>query len=135
MSLCILDASMALAWVLPIESDASDILEQVAAKGAIVPGLWALEVRHVLLTAERKRRIVTAERTQALELLAALPISIDTETARHAWSATMTLASKHGLSLYDASYLELAIRCSRPLASRDAKLLRAASACSVPVIV
>ncbi|MGY2437947.1 type II toxin-antitoxin system VapC family toxin, partial [Escherichia coli] len=57
----------------------------------------------------------------------------DTLTARHAWSQTLRLASKHSLTLYDAAYLELARRLGLPLATLDKELRRAASAEDVAI--
>ena len=54
-----------------------------------------------------------------------LPIAVDSETDRHAWDTTLTLAERCQLSLYDAAYLELAHRLRLPLASLD-QALRAA---------
>lgn len=99
-----------------------------------MPGLWALEVGHVLLTAERRGRISLTERQTALELLSILQIEIDTATASRAWSETLALAETHRLTLYDASYLEASIRLALPLASRDRERVRAAAACGVCIL-
>lgn len=133
MTACVLDSSAALAWVLPGESsDAGDaLLDQVAEHGATVPGLWALETAHVLLTAERQGRITLAERRQALSTLIALPIQVDAKTATQAWEETVMLAAAHNLTVYDACYLELALRLSLPLATLDQALRHAAAVCGV----
>ena len=44
------------------------------------------------------------------------------------------LAAAHGLTAYDASYLELAIRTKSPLATFDGALLRAAQSEGVPIL-
>ena len=136
MTRCVLDSSVALAWVLPGESsDATDaLLDDIANDGAMAPGLWTLEVANVLLQAEKARRITQDERRRSLTTLAALPIHIDPETAAQAWSRTLSLAEGQGLTLYDASYLELALRLALPLASLDRKLRQAASAQGVELL-
>lgn len=136
MTRCVLDCSAALAWVLPGEGDAAAdrLLEEVAVDGAVVPGLWPLEVANVLLMAERRGRITLSERHQALSSLAELPIHIEPSTAARAWTDTLTLAETRKLTVYDASYLEAAIRLSLPLASRDGDLRKAASACGVSIL-
>ena len=133
---CVLDSSVALAWVLPGEGDAATeaLLDEVADAGAAAPGLWPLETGNVLLQAEKAGRITPAERRQALTTLAGLPVHIDPDTAAHAWSQTFGLAQAQGLTVYDASYLELALRLALPLASLDRKLRGAATACDLAVL-
>ena len=136
MTRCVLDSSVALAWVLPGEgTDATEaLLDEIAASGAAAPGLWPLETANVLLQAERARRITRAERQRSLAALAALPIRIDADTATQAFGSTTALAEAHGLTLYDASYLELALRLALPLASLDGKLRQAAQASGVELL-
>jgi predicted nucleic acid-binding protein len=133
---CVLDSSVALAWVLPGEgTDVTEVLlDEIAAAGAIASGLWPLETANVLLYAEKARRITQDERRRSLTTLAALPIHIDPDTAAQAWSRTLDLAEAQGLTLYDASYLELALRANLPLASLDKKLRRAAAASGVELL-
>ena len=136
MSHCVLDSSAALAWVLPGESDeASDaLLHEVANAGATVTGLWPLEIANVMLMAERRHRITTSERRRAIASLADLPILTDASTGARAWAETLALAENNDLTVYDASYLEVAIRLALPLATRDGALRQAATACGVPVL-
>jgi len=101
-------------------------LDQVVAKGALVPSHWSSEVGNVLLFAERSQRISSDQRHKALHTLRELPITIDTLTSHHAWLETADLAERYNLPLYDASYLELALRRSLPLATFDKALKHAA---------
>ena len=134
---CVLDSSVTLAWVLPGEATpASNTLLGVVGKlGAVVPGLWPLEVANVLWLAERRGRITLAERTRALAIIAELPIHIDERTAALAFGATSALAAGRNLTVYDACYLELALRLNLPLASLDKGLCHAALAAGVPLII
>jgi predicted nucleic acid-binding protein len=50
---------------------------------------------------------------------------------RLAWTDTIALGQQHGLSAYDAAYLEFALREGAPLATLDAKLEVAATAVGV----
>ncbi len=136
MTLCVLDSSAALAWVMPGEGDAATeaLLDDVASAGAVAPGLWSLETANLLLAAERRGRITLAERQQALATLKELPIRIDPHTAAHAWGDALHLASSRGLTLYDASYLELALRFGLPLASLDRELRETAAGCGVALL-
>jgi predicted nucleic acid-binding protein len=126
----VLDASVTISAL--IEEDRSDeargILETIARDGAMVPPLWPLEVGHILLRAERRGLLDAATRRAHLRHLARLPIAVDHEMAGHAWHDTMALAERHGLTLYDATYLELSLRRGLPLATFDAALRRAATA-------
>lgn len=127
----ILDSSIALSWCLPDEAEADEIQSIVARHGAVVAAHWPLEVANALLMAVRRQRVDAVFRDAALRDLAALPIVIDAETSSHAWRATLALADAHGLTAYDAAYLELAVRRGLPLATFDAKLRRAAQALGV----
>ena len=136
MTLCVLDSSTALAWVLPDESspESDALLDRIADAGAAVPGLWHLETANILLVAERRGRVTAIERQKALSALADLPIQVDPHTAGQAWTNTLTLAAAHNLTVYDASYLELAMRAGLPLASLDRVLRLAAEACGVRLL-
>ena len=133
---CVIDASVALSWFLEDErSDERDaLLDQVAISGATVPGLWRLEVANALLMAFRRKRVTAAFRDQAIQRLGRLPITIDADTNARAWTNTLPLAEQTGLSVYDASYLELAIRLGVALASADRKLCEAATLAGVALI-
>lgn len=67
-----------------------------------------------------------AFRDATLNDLALLAIRTDPETETQAWGATVRLAGRHGLSVYDAAYLELAKRRGLPLATLDEPLREAA---------
>jgi len=84
--------------------------------------------------AARRGRVTDAFRDESLADLDLLPVSIDPETDRQAWGATLQLAVASGLTLYDASYLELAIRRNLPLASLDQELRAAAKASGVKLM-
>lgn len=136
MPACVLDSAMALAWILPGEgnADTDAVLDQVTEVGAVVPGLWRLEIANVLLMAERRLRITQAQRMRALTGLGALPIEIDRETVARAWAGIIDLAQAQGLTIYDAAYLELALRAGLPLATLDQDLARAGRNTGVAVL-
>jgi predicted nucleic acid-binding protein len=126
LSVFVLDCSVAVSWFMPDENFDPNLLNQVAENGAIVPSLWSLEIGNVLLIAERKKRITLEQRQKALHILTELPIVVDMMTANHAWLETIELAERYNLTLYDASYLELSLRRSLPLATFDQSLRKAA---------
>ena len=74
-----------------------------------------------------------AQAATFLARLAALPIAVDDETSARAWAETIALARAHGLSTYDAAYLELAVRGGLPIATLHDRLKAAAKAVGVPV--
>jgi len=100
----------------------------------VVPSHWALEVANGMLMAERRRRISRADAEEALDVLWQLPIETDGETGRRAAGETATLARQHGLTIYDAAYLELALRRGAALATTDAALAKAAKKAGIDVV-
>jgi predicted nucleic acid-binding protein len=132
----VIDSSAALAWVYPDETTEPirNVLELVIDSGAWVPALWKLEVANVLENGVRRGRTDSAFRDATLADLALLPISVDPETDRQAWSATLHLADRYRLTLYDAAYLELAQRRRLPLATLDDELRIAATAEGVSLL-
>lgn len=124
----VLDASMAIAWLFRDERTAAAhaVMRRVVEHGAFVPSLWRLEVANVLRNAVRRGRCDESYVDRSLQRLARLPITTDSETDAQAWSVTRALSREQGLTLYDAAYLELALRMERPLASCDSDLLAAA---------
>ena len=100
---------------------------------ARVPSLWPLEIANTLLVGERRGRTSSAEAARFLKLLGTFPIAVDAETVARAWGDTILLARTHRLSVYDASYLELAIPLGLPLATLDRRLKSAAASAGVPL--
>ena len=135
MTALVIDSSAALSWCFEDEaSPGTDALfERVRDLGALVPGLWHLEVANVLLQAEKRGRITAGDATMRLDLIAALPITTDSETTARAWREILALARAQGLTTYDAAYLELAIRRGLPLQTKDEALIGAAKRCNVTV--
>jgi predicted nucleic acid-binding protein len=125
----VVDASVTIAWLFHSEraERARTVLRRVVEAGASVPSLWRLEVANALRNAVRRKRCDEGYATRCLERLGRLPITIDLETATHAWGPTRHLSIEHDLTLYDAAYLELAIRRKIPLASGDTALITAAT--------
>ena len=125
----VIDASLTLAWYFDDESTpATDaVLHAVSETGAVAPMLWRLEVANAFQAAIRRRRITAAYRDASLSALLSLPITIDADTDTYAWTTTLRLSERFGLTVYDAAYLELAQRRNLSLATLDEDLQRAAS--------
>ncbi len=124
----VLDSSVALAWVYSDETTDAvrQVFDRLSQNGAWVPGLWRLEVANVLEMGVRRKRHGADFRDATLADLAQLPIQVDGETDQQAWGATLQFAARHQLTLYDAAYLELALRRNLPLATLDEDLRHAA---------
>jgi predicted nucleic acid-binding protein len=124
----VLDSSVALAWVYADETTDAvlRLFDDVRLQGAWVPGLWRWEIANVLQMNVRRGRHDKDFRDGALASLALLPVKLDAEADRRAWSAALSLAERHGLTVYDAAYLEIAFRRGLPLATLDRELRAAA---------
>jgi predicted nucleic acid-binding protein len=131
-----IDASTGLSWVHPAQAtaEASALLSEIASGAeVIVPSLWFTEMANALLILERRNKLTSDERRQALTRLEELNFSIDDADPRLAFAAVSDLAAECGLSVYDATYLELALRKKLRLATRDDGLKRAAKQCGVKI--
>lgn len=131
----VLDASLTLSWYFEDEAipETDAVLDSVVADGATVPALWRPEVANALQMAVRRKRCDASFRDRALAELACMAISIDTETNAFAWTTTLHLAERYGLSVYDAAYLELALRQRTVRATLDGPLRTASVAAGVEV--
>jgi predicted nucleic acid-binding protein len=131
----VLDNSIVMSWCFQDEASkyADAVLDALEASAAIVPSVWPLEVANVLLVAERKRRLSRADTTRFVSLVRSLPILVEDETPDRILGGILALAREYGLSSYDASYLDLAIRTSLPIATLDQDLRKAARRCGVPL--
>jgi predicted nucleic acid-binding protein len=133
----VLDTSVTMAWAFDDEvtSYAKAVLDALDGERALVPGIWPLEVANVLLVGERRGRITPARTGSVLSDFSVLPIEVDQERPARVWGAVLTIGRAHGLSAYDASYLELALRLALPLATQDNRLRSVAALLGVPIFV
>jgi predicted nucleic acid-binding protein len=131
----VLDCSVAMAWCFPDEAGpySESVLEALAGSGAVVPSIWPLEVANVLLSAERRGRITLAQTRRFVELLQALPITVDEIRPSIAWDGVLSLGREQRLSAYDAAYLELAMREGVPIATLDESMINAARHCGISI--
>jgi predicted nucleic acid-binding protein len=129
----VLDASIPACWALQDEEDprADTAFARMKNDEAVVPSLWWFEIRNILVVSERHKRITESDSSLFLRDLAGLRVRTDREPEE---SVVLKLARTHGLSVYDASYLELALRTATPLATLDAQLTAAARAAGSELI-
>jgi predicted nucleic acid-binding protein len=118
------DASVALAWGFPDEgNEYADVVLMGLERGTmLVPALFALEVANALVIGERRKRLRAADIRRFFALLEGISIVQDVQPLGGLMSSAVALAREHGLSAYDAAYLELAIREGTPLATLDGNL-------------
>jgi len=121
----VVDCSVAAAWALADEAVdwTRSALSAVEREGMIVPSLFWFEIRNILIVNERRRRIDAADVEQFLRELPKLILEADDEPDS---TAVMTLARSHQLTVYDAAYLELAVRRQLRLCTLDQQLIAGA---------
>lgn len=126
----VIDASVALAWQFTRESAqervrADAVLDRLADESAAVPPLFHVEVLNGCLVAERRKRLAPSLAGAFLQHLAALDLATHPLPPLRV-PTLLALAREHGLSAYDAAYLELALRLGAPLYTFDRALAAAA---------
>jgi predicted nucleic acid-binding protein len=131
----VIDSSAAGAWVLPDEPNvaAQELYVQARTTPDLfhAPALWLWEMGNMLVMGQARKRIGPELVEQGLGMLAQARIQFDQAPNAHRQAQVARLASTHGLTYYDASYLELVLRLNGQLASLDRQLLAAARACGI----
>ena len=123
----VLDASIAACWAFQGEQHprADAAFARIRTEDAVVPSLWWFEIRNILVVNERRKRITENGTNSFLRNLSRLRIRVDREPEE---AVVLRVARTHRLSVYDASYLELALREAIPVATLDTELAAAALA-------
>ena len=133
----VVDASITLAWCLCDEQDAlaERVLERVVAEGAVAPAHWPLEVANGLWSAERRGRLNPTDTERVRRLLVDLDIEIVPVELSTATTVVLDAARSLRLSVYDATYLDLARFRRIPIATLDDDLTRACQVSDVQLVV
>lgn len=132
----VIDASVAVSWCFEDESTPYTewALDQISGgTEATVPAIWPFETANALLTAERHKRLTPAQSTVFLEQLKNLKITVDTAPLSRIFVRVFDEARRWALTVYDAAYLELALRQGLPLATLDNPLKKAAKELGIPL--
>lgn len=136
----VIDTSFIMSAVLPdeknIEVDAiyDKILDNTYSLH--VPAIFYLECQNTLMMAVKRNRITMLQYDEYIQVLGLLPINVDRFCSIHESLYLISkFSSKHGLSAYDTSYLELAIRLSCPIATFDKKLIASATLENIALII
>jgi len=128
----VVDASVVVAWALgEVTNIAGEARARLRSDNALVPSLWWFEVRNALVQNGRRGRLTEPGTADFLQELSRLAISLDRVPDER---MILTLARRHRLTVYDAAYLELALRASLPLATLARPLVQAARIEAVPLI-
>jgi predicted nucleic acid-binding protein len=129
----VLDASIVACWAFADEDHpvAEMALERIRIDEAHVPALWWFEIRNILIVNERRKRITERDTAVFLRGLRRLRVSVDRTPEE---SEVLALARRHRLSVYDASYLELARRDDISLGTLDRALVAVAPAVGVHLL-
>ncbi|MDE2515604.1 MAG: type II toxin-antitoxin system VapC family toxin [Rhodospirillales bacterium] len=129
----VLDASIAACWAFDDEDHpvAAHALERIGVDEAMAPSLWWFELRNTLIVNERRGRLSEADTALFLQELSRFGVMLDRAPQE---ASVLALARRHRLTVYDASYLELAKREAVPLATLDRALREAAIALGVGLI-
>ncbi len=132
----VLDCSITATWIFEDEatSESDKLLTKLVNEGALVPGIWHLELGNSLVQAERRKRITFSQIAARIELIGSLPVNTDHESPIRAFREIFAIAREHNLTTYDAAYLELALRYSLPLATLDKALIGAARRAGVKTL-
>lgn len=132
----VMDCSVALSWYFADEISVRTqaLRDRLVDESIHVPNLWPIEITNVVLAALRRNRITDDELPDLLGDLRELPDEIDRETDSMVWEASFQLATQFNLSIYDATYLELAGRKQLPLATLDKALARACQEANINVL-
>ena len=132
MAAVVIDASIASAWCFPDEQTdyAKAVFHAVSSSAVdtVAPRLWAYEIRNSVLMGIRRGRISKSDSEQFLLSLNELNVRL---SEPQSYDDVFSLAQAHGLTVYDAAYLNIAMHEGLPLASLDRQLVRAAEAAGV----
>ena len=129
----VIDNSVFLAWCMGDEEEptATSAMRHVIEQDGVAPRIWWYELRNALLVNERRGRISPQQVSDTLTDSLALGILIDDE---HDESLLLDLGRRFELTVYDAAYLEVAVRRSLPLATLDLRLRRAAETVGIAAV-
>jgi predicted nucleic acid-binding protein len=133
----VLDVSACMPWCCDDETTpASEEMLEWAKQGSElhVPSIWTWEILNAVGMAIKRQRIADDRGREFLQQLATLNFKIDRGPQVQDFPRLHSLANRYQLTAYDAAYLDLALRLSLPLATRDEDLKRAANAEGVEIL-
>jgi len=130
----VIDASVVAACCFEDEAGSvADLEDLVAGAEALVPSCFRLEFANAIRSGVRRGRMPASIGREMIIGVVGMDWDVD-PTDAESISVIHDLSVNHALTMYDASYLELAIRRGCALATLDAALIRAARAEGVTVV-
>ena len=133
----VIDASVILSWYNPDEQNdyTKNILFCMKKERAITPCLCYYEVNNVLRMLEKKEKVSSLNVDKAIVSIDKLQIIRDSAPTGFTMPLVLRLSREYGLTIYNACYLELAVRLNLPIASLDNELVKAAKAAGIELKV
>ena len=133
----IIDCSSTISLFLPDEINndyTNKLYDSFKNNVCVVPSLWCYELSNVLLSSKKRNRINDNQINEIVNLIYDLPVEIENINFCYIQNNIFNIANDNNLSVYDASYLELAIRFNCSLATLDKKLIDVAKKLNVGLI-
>lgn len=126
----VLDCSYALALVMPDE-DRPRTMHAVQALHLVAPAVWPLEIANAMAMAVQRGRIEPSDAARLAQRLDDYGVGVDGDAVPV--HQRYLAARHHGLSAYDAAYLDLALQRRCGIATLDRRLAERARTLGVTV--
>lgn len=130
----VLDSSAAIPCFAPDEQPIPAVEKRLLADTVVVPAIWPQEIFNVLCMMERRGRVTSAQAAAIANGFQQMTVAIEPANLQRLAEDVYPLAKAHGLTIYNASYLEVALRRQLPLATLDDALIKAAKKVKVKLI-
>jgi predicted nucleic acid-binding protein len=134
--LIVLDASLVMEWLigdqgLPTPGQLFDVLSD---EKIIVPGHWPLEVANVIRMQMLRGKVTMAHLQGILDRLDVLDVTVDSPFPLDEIGPLANFSATHGLTSYDAAYVQLALQRQTILATLDRTMRTAAGNLNIAVL-
>ena len=136
MAAFVLDASVAIADLSLDEDPARTfgLVDRAIDEPVAIPAVWYYEVTNVFTSKLRRGVLRPEQHRDMLVNLRDLRVECDPRDLQSQCEAACALSARHKITVYDAAYLELALRLKIPLATLDKALANAARDAGVAVL-
>lgn len=125
----VVDASAVAALLLPDEAD-PPVFGDLSRTALDTPWLFWAELRNIVIVSERRGQLHQGAAERLLGAAEGLRIRLHADPSE---TVVLRLARVHGLSVYDALYLDLGLRLGAALITLDGRLAAAARAEGIAV--